>query len=371
MLDLAARAALRGFGAVEPNPMVGCVIGREHDGRVEILGIGHHRRLGGLHAEAEALLACRKRAADPRGATAWVTLEPCNHQGRQPACTAALIRSGIARVVYAAPDPNPPASGGAAALEAEGISTHHSRESRAAISVSEPFRHRIQTGLPWVIGKWAQTIDGKVATGSGDSKWISNEWSRRSVHRVRAKVDAILTGIGTVLADNPLLTARGVPTRRVARRVVVDPGGRMPLDCHLVRSVQGGAPLTVAVRASVIQSNARWYRTMTERGVDVVAFDASEDGALSMRELLRWLCRERGCSTVLTECGPRLLGALHREDLLDQLCVYIAPRILGDPEGRSAFEGGPCERITDSARYRLEHCKRFGEDLRLLYRRCD
>jgi len=338
---------------------------------LEIFAIGHHRRLGGLHAETDALRVCSERGIDPAGATAWVTLEPCNHQGRQPACAEALVNAGIARVVYAAPDPNPVAKGGADALRAAGIETVHSTASRAAIAVSEPFRRRVETGLPWVIAKWAQTIDGRIATAGGDSKWISNEWSRKSVHRLRAKVDAVLTGIGTVLADDPELTARGVPTRRIARRVVVDPKGRMPLDCNLVRTVQGGAPLTISVETQVIQTNAAWYRTMTERGVDVVAFDPQPSGQLKIEDLLRWLSRERDCSTVLTEAGPGLLGAMHRENLLDQLCIYLAPKLLGDPTGLPPVARGPQQRIADSEVFRLDHCKRFGDDLRLLYRRAD
>jgi len=238
-----------------------------------------------------------------------------------------------------------------------------------AQSVSEPFIRRITAGLPWVIAKWAQTIDGRIATASGDSKWISNEHSRRSVHRLRARVDVVLTGIGTVLADDPLLTARGVSVRRVARRVVVDPHGRLPLDSNLVRTVQGVAPLTVAVASEVIGTNASWYRTMVERGVDVVAFDADEDGRLKLAELLRWLVSERGCSTVLVEAGPGLLGAMQREDLLDALCIYVAPRLLGDARGLGPVNAGEVASIADAHAYRLNHIRRIGDDVRLLYSR--
>lgn len=371
MLDLAARAAMRGFGAVEPNPLVGCVIGRERSGQIEILAIGHHRRFGGLHAEAAALRLCTERGIDPRGATAWVTLEPCNHHGKQPPCTEALASSGIARVVYAASDPNPVAEGGASALEAAGIEVVRCDASRLATAVSEPFRRRISTGLPWVIAKWAQTIDGRIAAASGDSKWISNAMSRRGVHRLRAKVDVVLTGIGTVLADDPQLTARGVAVRRVARRVVVDPQGRLPLDSNLVRTVQGGAPLTVAVGSEVIGTNPSWYRTMVERGVDVVAFDADSDGRLKIAELLCWLVSERGCSTVLVEAGPGLLGAMQREDLLDVLCVYQSPRLLGDSRGLGPVDAGEAARIANAPSYRLNHIKRIGDDVRLLYGRAE
>ncbi|MFI4855758.1 MAG: bifunctional diaminohydroxyphosphoribosylaminopyrimidine deaminase/5-amino-6-(5-phosphoribosylamino)uracil reductase RibD [Phycisphaerales bacterium JB065] len=371
MLDLAARVAWRGFGAVEPNPTVGCVIGREMDSGIEILGVGHHQRFGERHAEAEALRQCAERGIDPAGATAWVTLEPCNHHGKQPPCAAALARAGIARVVYASGDPNPLAEGGAAALRKAGIEVTQSHASPAAIAVSEPFQYRIKTGLPWVIAKWAQTIDGRIATASGDSKWISNEYSRRSVHRLRAKVDAVLTGIGTVLADDPLLTARGVPVRRVARRVVVDPHGKLPLDSQLVRSVTGGAPLTLAVAPTVLKSNASWYRTLLERGVDVVAFEPGADGRLNMADLLRWLVAERGCSTAMVESGPGLLGSLHRERLLNRLCVFVAPKLLADGGGMPPVQAEEAERVADAACYRLEHVKRIGDDVRLIYSATD
>jgi diaminohydroxyphosphoribosylaminopyrimidine deaminase/5-amino-6-(5-phosphoribosylamino)uracil reductase len=367
MLDLAARAALRGFGAVEPNPTVGCVIGRERKDGVEILAIGHHRQFGGLHAEAEALRVCAQQGVDPNGATAWVTLEPCNHHGKQPPCAAALVSAGIRRVVYSAPDPSPGAMGGGTTLEKAGVEVVCSGASRAATAASEPFRHRIGTGLPWVIAKWAQTIDGRIAASTGDSKWISNEASRRAVHRLRAKVDVVLTGIGTVLADDPLLTARDVPIRRVARRVVVDPKGQTPLDCRLVQSIAGGAPLTVVVASSVLAENAPWYRTLLERGVDVVAFEPVQDGRIDMRQLLRWLVAERDCSTVLVESGPGLLGALHRERLLNRLCVFVAPKLLGDAAGLPPVRAGQVKRVVDASSYRLEHMKRLGDDLRLIY----
>jgi diaminohydroxyphosphoribosylaminopyrimidine deaminase/5-amino-6-(5-phosphoribosylamino)uracil reductase len=371
MLDLAARAALRGFGSVDPNPTVGCVIGREHSGGVEVLAIGHHRRFGGLHAEAEVLRICAERGIDPAGATVWVTLEPCNHQGQQPPCAQALIDAGVRRVVYASADPNPVAVGGADALRTAGIVVEQTDASAAATRASAPFRHRIETGLPWVVAKWAQTIDGFVATSSGDSKWISNELSRRSVHRLRAKVDAIVTGIGTVLADDPLLTARDVPVRRVARRVVVDPKGRLPLDCQLVRSVTGGAPLTVAVAPSVLERNADWYRTLLERGVDVVAFEPYAEGRFVIADLLRWLVAERQVSTAVVESGPKLLGAMHDEGLLNQLLVFIAPTLLGDSTSQSPVGGSTVASIAGAALYRLDHVKRFGDDLRLLYSAAD
>src|SRR5262245_31119451 len=209
MLDLAARLALLGAGRVEPNPMVGAAL--VHDGRV--IGLGHHHRFGDLHAERAAMINCRKRGNDPRGSTLYVTLEPCRHFGKQPPCTDAIIEAGISRVIYAREDPAEVSGGGAAVLRAHGIPCDLSSLSPFATGISDPFVKRIRTGLPWVTAKWAQTIDGRIATRTGESKWISGELARRRVHRLRGSVDAILTGIGTADTDDQMLTARAVPTR--------------------------------------------------------------------------------------------------------------------------------------------------------------
>ena len=252
-LDMAARAALRAAGDVEPNPMVGCVIARADT----ILGIGHHQKFGGPHAEVNALADCARRANDPRGATAYVTLEPCSHFGKQPPCCDALIRAGVARVVCARPDPNPVSGGGAARLAAAGIPCEFTRTSALASHLADPFAMRIEHRRPWVILKWAQTIDGRTATRDGESQWISSPSSRREVHRLRARVDCILAAIGTVQADNPTLTARGVSrVRRVARRAVIDPRLELPEDCNLLQTLEA-APLTVFTTAPAAERPAR------------------------------------------------------------------------------------------------------------------
>ena len=198
MLDLAARLAMRAAGDVEPNPMVGCVIVRPGEGDLasRIIGRGHHRFFGEEHAEAEALADCCRRGQSPRGATMYVTLEPCNHQGKQPPCTDAIIAAGIGRVVCARRDPNPAAAGGEGKLRAAGIDCEVNDSSVLATRLADPFAKRVTTGLPWVIAKWAQTIDGWIATRTGESKWISGAPSRNKVHRIRARVDAIITAIG-------------------------------------------------------------------------------------------------------------------------------------------------------------------------------
>lgn len=362
MLHRAARAAARGFGHVEPNPMVGCVIGRP-DGT--ILGIGHHRRFGELHAEVEALDNCRANGHDPRGATAWVTLEPCSHFGKQPPCCDALIRAGIGRVVAARIDPNPVSTGGAARLRAAGI-TFEVVPCEAALAVGGPFVKRMTTGLPWVIAKWAQTIDGKIADRHGGSKWISCAASRRRVHALRGRVDCILTAIGTVLADDPLLTARVVKPRRVATRVVIDPRLSIDETSALVRSARQ-VPLTIASAALGAKSIEKRDR-LVALGVDVIEWP-SADHQVPTKELLRVLHAERGVSTVLVEAGPGLLGRMFAEDLIDESQVFIGPTMLGDPGAPSAARIGDAIALSAAKRMRVQRVQRIGDDVMVRWAR--
>lgn len=365
MLDLAARAALRGFGDVEPNPMVGAVVAR--GGRV--LGVGHHRRFGGIHAEVDAIANCRRRGEDPRGGVIYVTLEPCDHTGKQPACSRAVIEAGLVRVVMARVDPNPVSAGGSARLRAAGIGVDVCAESELAVFVGQPFVKRITTGSPWVIAKWAQTIDGKVATRTGYSKWISGEASRRQVHRLRAGVDAVLTGVGTVLADDPMLTARDVGrVRRRALRVIVDPRVETPAESALVRSVgsggegsTGGAVLIVTTEDGLADRPVEAAR-LRACGADVVAIGR---GRVNLPEMLSNLMSQRGVSTVLVESGPKLLGSLFSAGLVDQALVHVSPTVLGDQHGLSAVNGWEAARIEDGRRMRVARVSRIGSDIGL------
>lgn len=362
MLARAARAAARGFGHVEPNPMVGCVIGRP-DGTV--LGIGHHSRFGGPHAEVEALESCRRAGHDPRGATAWVTLEPCSHFGKQPPCADALIRAGLARVVAARVDPNPISTGGAQKLQAAGIRFEIVPEARA-LSVGDPFVKRISLGLPWVIAKWAQSIDGKIADRRGASQWISGPASRRRVHALRGRVDCILTAIGTVRADNPLLTARGVRPRRTARRVVIDPSLSIDQSSALVRSASQ-APLIV-ITAALDAAGKPKAEHLRAAGVEVIAWPAPAR-EISMRPVLRWLLAERNVSTVLIEAGPGLLGRLFSDDLIDEAHVFTGPLLLGDLEAPSAARAGADTPLAAAKKLVLQHASRVGTDAMTIWRR--
>ncbi|MEM0915120.1 MAG: bifunctional diaminohydroxyphosphoribosylaminopyrimidine deaminase/5-amino-6-(5-phosphoribosylamino)uracil reductase RibD [Planctomycetota bacterium] len=335
-MKAALALAERGLGWVEPNPMVGCVLLRGG----EAIGEGWHRVFGKLHAEREALADARKRGHDPRGATAVVTLEPCCHHGKQPPCTEALVEAGVARVVVAMADPGEEAGGGAAVLRAAGIDVEIGLMEAEARRLNRAWLKRAATGRPWVIAKWAQTLDGRVATATGDSKWISNAASRRAVHGLRGRVDAIVTGVGTVIADDPRLTARGVEVRRVARRVVLDRSGRCPADALLRQADE----------------------------VDGRAIPAAEVTGGTPGALLDRLGAE-GCTNVLIEAGPTLVGAMLADGLIDQLDVHLAPKVLGDATALPAVHlpGGPVERIADATTLTLESATPIDGDICLRY----
>lgn len=326
----ALRLARRGEGWVEPNPMVGAVLVR--DG--VIVAEGWHGRFGGPHAEVACLADAAKRGVEARGATMAVTLEPCCHTGKTGPCTQALIAAGVGRVVVGTVDPSPHAAGrGIGQLQQAGVEVVTGIEEAACRELIAPFVKRVTTGLPWVIAKWAQTLDGRIATATGDSKWISGEASRRIVHRLRARVDAIMVGVGTVIADDPSLTARGVKVKRIARRVVVDPHGRTPGHAR----VRDEPPPTRYV------------------GSD-------------LRGSLQQLAAE-GVTNVLVEGGATLLGHLFAQDLVDEAMVFIAPKLLGDSAAIPAARGRSVARIADCLKLELTSQRRVGEDVLLCYRR--
>ncbi len=369
MLDMAARLGWRSHGLVEPNPMVGAVIVR--DGRV--LGMGRHRRYGGLHAEREALADCARRGEDPRGATVYCTLEPCRHTGKQPPCTDALIEAGVAGVVYACPDPAPESGGGAAVLREAGIEAHLSVASPLASGLAAPFVHRVRTGLPWVIAKWAQTIDGRIATRTGESQWISGERSRARVHRLRSRVDAVLAGIGTVLADDPMLNARSVGrVRRVARRVVIDSDLDIPLDSKLVATARQ-VPTTVICAQELlhVRLTEEKRNRLAVAGVEVLGVlgGAATAGWLDLRSALKLLVDRHDVTTVLVESGPGLLGSLMEAQLVQEAVVYVAPLLLGDELARGAATGRVAASLSSGIRFQLARQRRVGDDVELIYRR--
>jgi diaminohydroxyphosphoribosylaminopyrimidine deaminase/5-amino-6-(5-phosphoribosylamino)uracil reductase len=340
MLRLAARHALRAVGRVEPNPLVGCVLARPGsglDGR-EVVAVGHHRRFGGPHAEVEAIGAAREAGRDVRGCTAFVTLEPCNAPGRNGACVDALLEAGIARVVYAASDDSPGKGGGAGRLRASGVACELSDACPEATHLSRAWRVRREHGRPFVIVKVAQTIDGKMATLDGHSRWISGERSRRRVHRVRGCVDAIITGRGTVLGDDPHLTARDVPVRRRAVRIVLGMSEGELAGYALAGGLGtagdgGGVPATLCV--------------------------PTRSGA-ALRPVLEALGAS-GASTVLVEGGPKLAGAFIAQGLADELHVYTGAVLLGGA-GHS-IDGQGKDVIGQGTRWRLLWTRPSGRDV--------
>lgn len=322
MMRRAIALARRGEGRVEPNPMVGCVIVRGQ----RVIGEGWHRRFGGPHAEVEALRACTD---DARGARVYVSLEPCNHHGQTPPCTAALIDAGVAEVVVGAGDPNPDVrGGGVAAMRSRGIIVREGVCGDEARSLIAPFLTRVLRHRPFVIAKWAQSLDGRLATRTGESKWISSEPSRRVVHRLRGRVDAVMVGVGTVLADDPQLTARDVRSRRRATRVVLDTRLRIDSKCRVVVSARETPTLLICDRAHAKGPRAR---RLAKNGVEVVG--VRPDGArVSLRAALRTLAG-RGVTNLLVEGGPTLLGMLFRKRLVDEAHVFVAPILIGGATG--------------------------------------
>jgi diaminohydroxyphosphoribosylaminopyrimidine deaminase/5-amino-6-(5-phosphoribosylamino)uracil reductase len=354
LMCVAARLAVRGHGHVESNPMVGCVV-LDRDGA--FAGWGYHRRIGGAHAEVEAL---KRAGARARGGTAIVTLEPCTHHGRTPPCVEALRTAGVARVLYGERDPHPQAQGGEAWLRGAGIACEQLSlpETR---ELNAPFVKRVTTALPWVIAKWAQTVDGRIATRSHDSKWISGERSRAMVHRERGRVDAILTGIGTVMRDDPLLTCRSGRPRRNAVRVIVDPELTLPLDRQVVRTAREHRTV-VTTLPKAFGEKSEHRRALGDLGVGCMKQHSDFKG------LLEALRREFDASTVLVEAGGGLTGALLREGLVDEAWVFVGPRLLADEEAFGPARGFTTERIVDGHPMRLLSARRRGPDALLHYR---
>ena len=312
----ALRLAACGEGHVEPNPMVGCVIA--HSG--ERVGEGWHQEYGGPHAEARALAAAGDHA---RGATLYVTLEPCCHEGKTPPCTTVIIEAGVARVVVALGDPFPQVSGcGVAQLEAAGIAVDVGLLEAESRQLCAPYLKRVTTGRPWTIAKWAMSRDGKIATPAGASPWISCEASRAVAHELRGRMDAMVIGRGTAEADDPLLTARP-PGPRVATRIIVDSFASLSPESQLVRTA-GEAPVLVAASDTAPKEKCE---KLANGGVEVLRLQGAAH-AERLDALLAELGRRR-MTNVLVEGGARLLTSLFDASLVDEVHVFLSPKIIG------------------------------------------
>jgi diaminohydroxyphosphoribosylaminopyrimidine deaminase/5-amino-6-(5-phosphoribosylamino)uracil reductase len=346
----ALELAVRGEGLVEPNPMVGCVIARG----AEIIGEGWHRRFGQPHAEVEALGMAGDRAA---GATLYVTLEPCCHVGKTPPCTRAVLAAGVRRVVVAQPDPFPQVQGGGIAeLRAAGVAVDVGLLVADAHRLNAPYLKLVETGRPWIIAKWAMTLDGKIATRTGQSRWISNPQSRQIVHALRGRVDAIMVGRGTAAADDPLLVARP-PGPRTAVRVVLDTHASLANDSQLVRTARE-TPVLVAVGEVSLTINRQ---RLTAAGCEVFLCPG-ETPAARLDALFLELGHRR-MTNVLVEGGGRLLGSLLDARQIDEVRVFIAPKIVGGATAGTAIAGEGIATISEALPLEKPEVQPIGSDL--------
>ena len=360
----ALQLAERGLYTTSPNPRVGCVLVR--DGKV--IGEGWHERAGEPHAEIHALRA----AADvARGATAYVTLEPCSHHGRTPPCADALIAAGVARVVVAMQDPNPLVAGqGISKLRAAGIAVECGLMEAAARELNIGFFTRMTRGTPWVRSKIAASLDGRTALGNGESQWITGPAARQDVQHWRARACAVLTGIGTVLADDPQLNVRNIETTRQPLRAVVDNGLRLPPDARLLNSRpspasgrgdggEGGVVVYTAI------PDAQKSAALAQAGAHVVVL-SDVNGSVDVAAVLRDLA-SRGCNEVLVEAGSKLNGSLLKAGLIDELVLYLAPQMLGDM-ARGMARLGELTSLDQRVELEWNDVRQVGRDLRIVAR---
>jgi diaminohydroxyphosphoribosylaminopyrimidine deaminase/5-amino-6-(5-phosphoribosylamino)uracil reductase len=341
-LDLAEK----GLFTTSPNPRVGCVVVR--DGRV--IGQGFHAFAGGPHAEIAALADARTRGEDVRGATVYVTLEPCNHSGRTGPCTASLIEARVARVVAAMRDPNAAAAGGAQRLEAAGIRVDVGVREDEARALNPGFVALMTRGMPFVRMKVASSLDGRTATSAGESRWITSQAARDDGHTWRARACAVLTGIGTVQADDPALTVRAVTTPRQPLRIVVDRHAQTPRDAKVLR---GGALVVTAG-----PRNPEWRGDVEHLALPDAA------GRVDLVAMMRRFA-ERGLAEIHVEAGARLNGALLAAGVVDEILAYVAPALLGDPARGIAQFADVVRPLAGHIRLAWEAVDRVGPDLRL------
>jgi diaminohydroxyphosphoribosylaminopyrimidine deaminase/5-amino-6-(5-phosphoribosylamino)uracil reductase len=353
-LARAIELAQQGRGRVSPNPLVGAVIARD----VEVIAEGFHRELGAAHAEVEAIDAAGDE--DLSGATLYVSLEPCCHHGRTPPCTEAISRAGIGRVVVASDDPSAHAAGrglgilrddGVEVVVADGDLGHRAR------MINQAFRKHARTGRPWVLFKSAVTLDGKVATRSGDSKWISGSHSRNLAHYWRAECDAVAVGIGTALADDPLLTARVKGAARQPRRIVFDSLARLPLQAKLVRDART-IPLTVVVSRAAPRAATDALET---HGVEVIVATGENEPARVLSALDQLGGADIG--SILLEGGPHLAGAFLDAGEVDEVRLFLAPILVGGKAAPGPLEGEGVDLITDAVRALSLDCQQMDDDL--------
>jgi len=351
-MNLALREARKGLGRTSPNPTVGAVI----VGNGQVIAKGYHRKAGLPHAEVEAL---NKLGGNARGSTIYITLEPCNHQGRTPPCTGAILKSGIRRVVVGMKDPNPDvAGGGCEFLNKKGIEVKTGVLETECRLMNEAFLKYVLKKRPFVTAKSAITLDGWTGTATGHSKWISSEKSRQFVHRLRDQVDAVMVGVGTVLADDPQLTTRIKHGRgRDPLRIVVDTHLRTPTEAKVVNHGSSSNTLIV-VGEGVSEASLKKFH---EKGV-VLLVCPTRDDRIDLSALMDILA-EKSVTSILLEGGATLIGAMLREKLVDKYVIFEAPKILGGDDGIPMVAGEGPDRMDGSLGLKHVKVKRFGEDI--------
>lgn len=349
LMSRALSLAQRGLYSTDPNPRVGCVLVRHG----EIVGEGWHERAGGPHAEVGALAAAGDRA---RGATAYISLEPCDHQGRTPPCTGALIEAGVSRVVYALLDPDPRVSGaGEERLRRAGIEVRGGLMADAASELNCGYVKRLSSGLPWVRIKLAMSLDGRTALASGESRWITADTARKDAQTFRARSSAVLTGVGTVLGDDPALNVRLPGCDRQPLRVVLDSALRTPSDARVVN--RDGPVLIIGAA-----DHADRRRSLEAQGVNVEILPAV-DGRPSLQSVLQRLAAMQA-NEVWVEAGSILTGAFVRAGLYDELIIYVAPALLGG-DALPLLQLPPIERLEQKLQLRFMDFRAIGTDLRI------
>jgi diaminohydroxyphosphoribosylaminopyrimidine deaminase / 5-amino-6-(5-phosphoribosylamino)uracil reductase len=362
-MHAALTLARKGQGDVEPNPMVGAVLVKNG----KTIARGYHRYFGGPHAEVDAL----RRAGDAaRGATLYVTLEPCCHHGKQPPCTDAIVDAGIKRVVVAMVDPFAKVHGkGIRLLRKHGIRVDVGLLEDDARALNAPFITRLTKSRPYVIAKWAQTLDGAIATATGESQWISSEYSRLDVQKLRGRMDAILVGIGTALSDNPLLMARPDSARdlhRLATRIVLDSHCRLPPKCRLIDTM-AFAPLVLVHAAKFAPDAEKRRKALAARGVQMWPLPTDSSGRPKLHTLLKTL-GELEYANIMVEGGPEVLASFFRARLIDEAQIYIAPTIIGGKNARHAVGGPDLKQLSHALRGRYISGETIGPDAKLTIR---
>jgi diaminohydroxyphosphoribosylaminopyrimidine deaminase/5-amino-6-(5-phosphoribosylamino)uracil reductase len=340
-------------GMTSPNPLVGAVVVKND----KVIGEGFHAAAGLPHAERVALGACSE---DPSGATLYVSLEPCAHHGRTPPCTDAIVEARIARVVVGSDDPSDKANGrGLGVLRDEGVAVDvvDGDVGMAARLINQPFRKHARTGRPLVVMKSAMTLDGKVATSTGDSRWISGEASRARAHRWRAELDGVAVGIGTALADDPLLTARVEAVPHQPSRVVFDSEARLPVDSSLVQSIDEAPLIVICTRAAARTRT----QGLTSAGVEVITV-AGENESARVRAALDEL-GSRGVQSLLLEGGPHIAGAFLDAGEIDEMRVFVAPIVAGGRQARSPIEGAGFQLIGAARRAVAHDVEQIADDV--------